>query len=142
MEPRRIGQLGARCLVLCCVIFTFSCRKAEDEQPKKEIAIVKPKEVLEFGFNLNNFIVKRDTIKSGDSFGEILERNNIGYPRIFEIAEKTKDTFDIRRLRAGKPYTILCAKDSLQTPKTFIYQPNKIDYVVIKPQGFHKCLYR
>ena len=65
--------------------------------------------MLEFGFNLNDYVVKRDTIKKGDSFGEILERNKLGYPKIFHIAEKAKDTFDIRKLQLGKPYTLLCS---------------------------------
>ncbi|MCB0374917.1 MAG: M23 family metallopeptidase [Sinomicrobium sp.] len=91
----------------------------------------KPFEPMEFGFKLNDYLVKRDTIKYGDRFGAILNRHNIGHGRIFEIAKKTKDSFDIRKLRAGKPYTLLCTKDSLQQPQCFIYQPNAIDYVVI-----------
>ncbi|MDT0557797.1 peptidoglycan DD-metalloendopeptidase family protein [Ichthyenterobacterium sp. W332] len=89
----------------------------------------------EFGFNLDEFVVKKDTIRKGDSFGEILERNNIGYPQIFQIAEKAKDSFDIsRELQIGKPYTLLCSKDSLEQAKCFIYQPNLEDYVVINFQ--------
>ena len=44
---------------------------------------------------------------------------------------KIKDSFDVRWLTAGKPYVILSTKDSLETPKVFIYQPNKVNYVVI-----------
>ncbi|WP_299113775.1 peptidoglycan DD-metalloendopeptidase family protein [uncultured Winogradskyella sp.] len=109
----------------------WTCKEDKPEETIEELAVVEVKENLEFGFNLDDFIVKRDTIKSGDSFGEILERNNIGYPKIFQIAEKAKDSFDIRRLQVGKPYTLLCAKDSLETPKSFIYQPSKEEYVVI-----------
>ena len=29
---------------------------------------------LEFGFNMDSFNVKRDTIQFGDSFGEIMEK--------------------------------------------------------------------
>ncbi|UKM65801.2 peptidoglycan DD-metalloendopeptidase family protein [Flavobacteriaceae bacterium GSB9] len=112
--------------------------KTEEKKPtneKNELAVVEePKEVFEFGFKLNDYIVKRDTIRSGDSFGEILERNKVGYPKIFHIAEKARDTFDIRRLQVGKPYTLLCTKDSLETPKCFIYQPNLEDFVVINFQ--------
>lgn len=117
-------------------LFCFGCEK----DPKKEIiedviTVVEPQDIYEFGFNLNDYVVKRDTIKKGDSFGEILERNNIGYPHIFQIAEKAKDTFDIRKLQVGKPYTLLCTKgDSLEKPKCFIYQPNKEEYVVINFQ--------
>jgi murein DD-endopeptidase MepM/ murein hydrolase activator NlpD len=99
--------------------------------PSAEIAKVVEVDKYEFGFKLNDFVVVRDTIKKGDSFGEILERNKIGYPKIFHIAEKAKDTFDIRKLQLGKPYTLLFSKDSLQQPLCFIYQPNKEEYVVI-----------
>ncbi|MDA9356591.1 peptidoglycan DD-metalloendopeptidase family protein [Flavobacteriaceae bacterium] len=88
-------------------------------------------ENIEFGFNIDNFKVKRDTIKRGDSFGEIMEKNKIGYPKIYNITNNIKDTFDVRWLTAGKPFTILSSKDSLETPLVFIYQPNKVNYVVI-----------
>ena len=112
----------------------MACKEDSKPQEKEEIAVVEPQEIYEFGFKLNDFVVKRDTVRSGDSFGEILERNRLGYPQIFHIAEKAKDTFDIRRLQVGKPYTLLCAKDSIETPKCFIYQPNQEDYVVINFQ--------
>ena len=120
--------------IVLIVIFSaviWACKEDAKVDDLEHLAAVEKEENIEFGFNLDNFIVKRDTIKSGDSFGEILERNNIGYPKIFQIAEKAKDTFDIRKLQIGKPYTLLCAKDSLQTPKSFIYQPSKEEYVVI-----------
>nr|WP_111307863.1 peptidoglycan DD-metalloendopeptidase family protein [Confluentibacter sediminis] len=110
----------------------FSCKEGKTEileNQSEELASFP--DIYEFGFKLNDFIVKRDTIRKGDSFGEILERNRVGYPDIFQIANKARDTFDIRKLQIGKPYTLLCAKDSLETPKTFIYQPNLEEYVVI-----------
>ncbi|SHG70851.1 peptidoglycan DD-metalloendopeptidase family protein [Winogradskyella jejuensis] len=118
---------------LTVISVTFlNCKEDKKEELVEDLAVVEEvEERYEFGFNLDNFIVKRDTIRRGESFGEILERNNIGYPKIFQIAEKVKDTFDIRTLRFGKPYTLLCSKDSLETPKSFIYQPNKEEYVVI-----------
>ena len=135
MDRARNSRVGNKYIVLLVMAVLFSACK---EDPKEvviveegEIIIEEPVEVFEFGFNLNDFVVKRDTIKSGDSFGEILERNKIGYPKIFHIAEIAKDTFDIRRLQVGKPYTLLCSKDTLELPQSFIYQPNQEEYVVI-----------
>ncbi|HNU58772.1 MAG TPA: peptidoglycan DD-metalloendopeptidase family protein, partial [Aquaticitalea sp.] len=119
-------------LALLISISFFSCKDAPQPPIEDLHAFVEPKEVLEFGFNLNNYFVKRDTIRSGDSFGAILQRHNIGVSQVHNIAETAKDSYDIRKLKIGKPYTLLCSKDSLQTPECFIYQPNEIDYVVIK----------
>lgn len=119
-------------------VFFYACKEDNSEENyKKEIAEKKQEEkILEFGFDLKKFEFKRDTVRKGDTFGIILERNNIGYPEIFQIAEKAKDTFDIaRKLQVGKPYTLLYDKnnvnDSIQKPTTFIYQQNLEDYVVI-----------
>ena len=132
----RNNKIAVELITLFVLCFALSCKDdvKTEEIPSPEIAIVEEPEKFEFGFNLNDFVVVRDTIKRGDSFGEILERNKIGYPKIFNIAEKAKDSFDIRNLQAGKPYTLLCSKDSLQLPQCFIYQPNRENYVVINFQ--------
>ncbi len=91
----------------------------------------KEKIVKEFGYVLNDYTVKRDTIKSGDSFGQILENNNLFYPRIYNIVQATNKIFNIRKINVGRPYTIFYSKDSLEIPELFIYQPNPIDYVVV-----------
>jgi len=118
-------------LLLLITVSLWSCKNDKKTDTQPVASVIDVVKNIEFGYNLDDFVVKRDTIRRGDSFGEILERNHIGYPKIFQIAEKAKDSFDIRKLQVGKPYTLLCAKDSLETPNTFIYQPNKEDYVVI-----------
>ncbi|TXE08652.1 peptidoglycan DD-metalloendopeptidase family protein [Gelidibacter salicanalis] len=113
-------------------VMMWSCKDDEADKDKASFqAYIEPAELREFGFNLNDYVVKKDTIRSGDSFGAILQRHNVDYSKIYEISESAKESFDIRKLRAGNPYTLLLAKDSLQTPQCFIYQENNIDYVVI-----------
>ena len=117
-----------RFIFLIIVLLTFSCGEKENET---KIKVVKEKIIKEFGFTLNNFNVKKDTIESGDSFGLILEKNNLFYPKIYNIVQETKKVFDIRKINVGRPYTILSSKDSLNQPLIFIYQPNAIDYLVV-----------
>jgi murein DD-endopeptidase MepM/ murein hydrolase activator NlpD len=137
MDRKRITRLGNNGLILWLVALSLAaCKNNQEsnlEESFEELEVVEP-DIYEFGFNLNDFVVKRDTIRRGDSFGVILERNKIGYPKIFTIAEKAKDTFDIRKLQVGKPYTLLCSKDSLEIPRCFIYQPTIEEYVVVNFQ--------
>jgi len=114
--------------LLICILL-ISCGQEKPETNKHKI--VKEKIVKQFGYTLNNYTVKRDTVKRGDSFGSILENNNLFYPQIYNIVQKAKKVFDVRRINLGKPYTILFSKDSVKTPKVLIYQPNLIDYVVV-----------
>ena len=95
-----------------------------------QIVLEKKKENIQFGFNLDSFNVRRDTLNKGDVFGSIM-LNDLSYPKIYKIAENIKDSFDVRNLREGKPYTILYSTDSLKSPQYFIYQPDRVNYIVI-----------
>ena len=117
-----------RFILFTILIFLFSCG---EKNSKASIEIKKEKVIKEYGYTLNNYNVKKDTIESGDSFGLILEKNNLFYPKIYEIVQEAKTVFDIRKINIGRPYTILSSKDSLNKPLVFIYQPNPIDYIVV-----------
>ena len=117
-----------RFILFTILIFLFSCG---EKNSQTKIEIKKEKVIKEYGYTLNNYSVKKDTIESGDSFGLILENNNLFYPKIYDIVQEAKKVFDIRKINIGRPYTILSSKDSLNKPLVFIYQPNPIDYIVV-----------
>ncbi|MDB0600738.1 peptidoglycan DD-metalloendopeptidase family protein [Tenacibaculum maritimum] len=112
------------------LLLFFSCQEKKKDIPNK-VRIPKPKPVFAYGFNLNNYKVIRDTIKSGESFGVIMDRHHIMYPKINEIVTRIKDTFDVRRVRTGKVYTILASKDSLEKAQVFIYKHDKVNATII-----------
>ena len=118
-------------IALGFLIFQACKKDVIESEIQTEIIETKPKVIEEFGYVLNNYKVIKDTIKSGESFGEILDRHHIDYPAIYKIAAAAKDTFDIRKLRAGKPYVILAKKDSTEKAQVFIYQRNKVEYLIV-----------
>ena len=101
-------------------------KKADDTAEKK---VQQP--VIAYGFNLDDFRVVTDTVRSGDSFGELMLENKVAYPKIHELPERFRDTFDVRRIRAGKPYMILKSKDTAEVAQVFIYQEDPINYTVV-----------
>jgi len=86
---------------------------------------------IEFGFDLNNFVVRRDTVKSGDSFGELMLKNKVDYQKVYTISQNFRDTFDVRKIMVGRPYTLLKSKDTSETAQIFIYENDRINYTVI-----------
>ena len=115
-------------LVLLLTTFIISCDKTKEEAiivPK-----VKPK-MVEFGFNLNDFNIVNDTIQSGDTFGSLLEKQNLNGKEVYDIVAKVKDKFDVRSIRKGKPFTILRSKDKTNKIQVFIYQPDKLNYYIV-----------
>lgn len=115
-------------LLFLLSIFIISCNKTEEE----EIIVSKPKlKLVEFGFNIHDFNIVNDTIKSGDTFGSLIEKQNLNGREVYDIVAKVKDTFDVRSIQKGKPYTILRSKDRTNKIQVFIYQPDKLNYFLI-----------
>lgn len=115
-----------KALLTFFILLGISSCKSEKEIPvKKIVEIPAPKIIYEYGYKLNDYKVIYDTIKKGESFGVILDRHHVDYPQINKIATTIRDTFDVRRVRAGKPYTILASKDSTEKAQVFIYKDSK-----------------
>lgn len=115
-------------LLLIVLVSILSCKKEEVATVPK-INPVTP--VIEFGFKFNDFNVQQDTIESGDTFGSIIDAQNLCEKEVFDIVAKVKDTFDVRIMRKGKPYTILRTKDKTKKLQAFIYQPDRLNYYII-----------
>lgn len=115
-----------------CVLF-ISCKDEPKKETAENITKVKkaPPQIKEYGFVLNNYKIIRDTIRPGDSFGAIMDANGVTRGEVYQISEKVKDTFNPAKIIAGKPYTILKSKDTLETVKAFIYENDRINYTVI-----------
>ena len=122
----KIFQKAALLFLLLTII--ISCNKIKEE----EITVPKARPTLvEFGYNMHDFNIVNDTIKSGDTFGSLLEKQNLNGRQVYDIVAKVKDTFDVRSIRKGKPYTILRSKDKTNKIQVFIYQPDKLNFYVI-----------
>ena len=114
------------------LLFAFSACKSDEEKKESILKLkLKPIPVYKYGFKLADYKVILDTIRSGESFGVILDRHHVEYPKINKIAGAIKDIFDVRRVRAGKPYMILSSKDSLEEAKVFIYKNDKIRATIV-----------
>jgi murein DD-endopeptidase MepM/ murein hydrolase activator NlpD len=117
-------------IILFVFILAFTSCKEEDKAPESQ-KIVEPEPEMRFGYKIDDYKVIQDTIKSGESFGIILDRHHVFYPKINQIAATVKETFDVRKVRAGKPYTILASKDSTEKAQVFIYKHDKINATIV-----------
>jgi murein DD-endopeptidase len=121
-------------IIVIALLFLTSCKEEKNQQENTEqkIAAVEEKAPeVAYGFELDDFEVIRDTVRSGDSFGGLMLANNIDYNKVEVLSKKFRDTFDIRRIRVGRPYLILKSRDSLSRPEIFVYENDLINYTVV-----------
>ena len=109
--------------------------KGKEEVEKIEVVqeVIEPS--YEYNILVDSFHVTKGLVKSGQTMGEILYLNHIDHPEINSIVNKSKGIFDVRRVNAGKKYTVVCAADSTEKAQYFIYEIDATNYVVFDLRG-------
>jgi murein DD-endopeptidase MepM/ murein hydrolase activator NlpD len=118
--------------IIIALTLVASCKKSDSEIEKKQLVekLNPKKDNSDFGFNFADFNVVQDTVKKGDTFGTIINEQNIGDLKIYDIVNSIKDTFDVRTIRPDKAYTMLRSKNKTNKLQVFIYEPNDLTYYV------------
>ena len=116
-------------IVITILFSLVSCKKTEEITAEKVVKRAPKKG--EFGFVYSDFNVVHDTVEKGDTFGTLLEEQNIGNRQVYDIIAKVKDSFDVRTIRINKPFTMLRSKNKKNDLQVFIYQPDNLSYYVV-----------
>ena len=115
-----------RIFTLLTISFLFSCSLEKNNQVKEDPIKYK------FGYDQSKYIFEEKKVKTGDTFGDILEDQGIDYPEIFRALEKTKNDVSFTKLQLGKPYTLIFTNDSIRELKAFVYHPTIEGYSFIQ----------
>ena len=116
-------------LVIPIFFYFISCTQKRADNTATTKNVIKAN--FQYGYDFNEFNVVRDTIRSGDTFGAILDENHVSQGEIYGVVSKIKDSFDVRRVKVGNPYVLLNSKDSIGKTQLFIYEKNRVDFAVI-----------
>lgn len=130
---KKAGKLTGLPLLILSIF--YSCQEKPTDQtlkvpesPDSVEYVAEP--TLLYGIVIDSFEVTTSKIKWGQSLADILSRFNVENEKIYQVAQASKEVFDVRRLKASSPYTIIHEKDSLKTARQFIYEPDVTHYVV------------
>ena len=115
-----------RIFTLLTISFLFSCSLEKNNQVKEDPIKYK------FGYDQSKYIFEEKKVKTGDTFGDILEDQGIDYPEIYRALEKTKNDVSFTKLQLGKPYTLIFTNDSIRELKAFVYHPTIEGYSFIQ----------
>ncbi|MFV8351417.1 peptidoglycan DD-metalloendopeptidase family protein [Flavobacterium sp. XS1P32] len=127
-------------IVITILFSLVSCKKTEEITAEKVVKRAPKKS--EFGFVYSDFNVVHDTVAKGDTFGTLLEEQNIGNRQVYDIIAKVKDSFDVRTIRIKKPFTMLRSKNKKNDLQVFIYQPDNLSYYVVDFRDMAVTVYK
>lgn len=125
-------------LTLLLVIFVYfvSCQHSAPEPSTASASLLSGlpappiKRLAEgkYGLPLDDYTVEKLTIKRNQFLADILGTHDVAYTKVDAMARKSKEVFDVRKMKAGNPYLVL--KNQANQVDYFIYEINQADYVV------------
>ncbi|MGG5598707.1 peptidoglycan DD-metalloendopeptidase family protein [Myroides sp. C8-3] len=120
-------------MLLTGLLLFTSCKKEAEMEVSTDTEEETVEEIVAelYGFNLKDYVVTEDTIRSGDNLGKIFGDFNLNATDVHNIVTKVKDTINVRGIRAGQPYTLIKYKENPDKLAAFVYHPNISGYQVI-----------
>ena len=120
-------------MLIAGLLFFSSCKKEGEMEVSTDTEDETVEEIVAelYGFNLKDYVVSEDTIRSGDNLGKIFGDYNLNASDVHNIVTRVKDTINVRAIRAGQPYTLIKYKSNPDKLAAFVYHPNISGYQVI-----------
>ena len=105
------------------------------DKPLVETKEIKRPTPVVYGISTDSLEIVSDVVERGESISDILAAYNISPTTVYNLAQKAKEVFDVRRIQSQRNYMLLHALDSAQTARYFIYEPNETEYVIYDLRG-------
>lgn len=98
-----------------------------------EELIFEESKTLLYGLSVDGYEVERSVIQSGETFSKLLnDKFNVNFTVINELIEKCNGVFDLRDLRAGKPYSVFLRNVTADSVVAdyMVYEKSQSEYIV------------
>lgn len=123
-------------VILLVVIFM---PKREEDIPLDEVEVVDSVEVQEivykYGIPVDDYDVDYGIVKGNQSLSTILEKHGLSVKEVYRLGEKSKDIFDVRKIRKDQAYAVFKTTDSIPVTTFFVYEIDPRSYVVFDLRG-------
>lgn len=123
-------------VILLVVIFV---PKNRDTEPLDEVEVTDSVEVKEivykYGIPVDDYDVDYGFVKPSQSLSVILGNHGLSIGDVYRLSEKSKDVFDVRKIKSGQAYAVFTTKDSVPETSFFVYEEDPKSYVVFDLRG-------
>ena len=116
-------------LLISFLFLSAACQREKQvtQSPEPEV-----KKTILYGIEADDYQLKKDTIKLGQTLGKVLGQYGISAQRVDQLDKAAKEIFPLKQIRADRPYILFLRKDSLNLGKLdyFVYEKDVVEYVV------------
>lgn len=116
-------------------LLSVGCGSGSQSDDKSK-ALTEKEPNLVYGIDADKYQLVSDTVRSGQTIGQILDGFGISALQIDRLDRATREVFPLRNIRPDRPYTAFIKTDSVVGDEEYthldylVYEKDKINYVV------------
>jgi murein DD-endopeptidase MepM/ murein hydrolase activator NlpD len=120
-------------------LLVTGCKNKEGKEVETEMA----EEPTMFGIPYRQYELVEAEVGKNETMGKILGNFGLGAGAVYRVEQACRDSFDLRKVRAGNRYTAFLQADTtgVGSLRHFVYEKNLTDYVVISLVGDSVVVY-
>lgn len=124
------SRIGVAAFITVCLLLFIQFRSLEPDplQEPGETSLTETPNTFRFGFNIDSFHIEEFIIEPGLILGDLLLKSGVSYPAIDALVRAAKDSYPIRKLRAGKNGALVLNPHTCSV-ECFIYEPDAYSFV-------------
>lgn len=130
----------AAVVFIAAVLFVFF--RGRNSQPLNDVEVTDSIEVKEivykYGIPVDKYNVLYGIVEPNQHLSYILTKLGLSGTEVHRLSEKCKGVFDVRKIRSGQAYAFFTRKDSLETPRFFVYEESPKTYIVFDLRDGYK----
>lgn len=123
--------------LLGCVACTDAPSNKSTNAPAEvaaEVAVEPSEPDVRFGMDWEAWaFIDSGQVQPGQSLSHLLTPHGVSTSTVLALAESSRDTYDVRKIRSGRPYWVLYSNDT--TASRLIYERNPLEFAVFELTG-------
>ncbi|MBP6977697.1 MAG: M23 family metallopeptidase [Bacteroidales bacterium] len=108
---------------------------------REETPVVTPPPQMKFGIVIDSFNLHNRTVLKDQNLSDILTYYSVDYQTIEKIVSLSQPVFNLRKLRTGNSYTVMCSDKADQKVHYLVYEDSPVSFVVFGLSD-SLCVYR
>jgi len=126
-------RLAAAVAIAAVVFFGYNSHDLSFLNKDKDVEIVIDEVTLPtlyYNIPVDSLALVQGRVRRNQNLSEILNGFSVSHQTLHLLSQRSKDVYDVRKLRTGARYSVLHRKDPLKTVTHFIFEPSLTEYVV------------
>lgn len=132
ISKRNITILSIILLIIISLSAYFAhvhYKPATNIPDKEEIPADTVPVATKYGFPIDDYIFRYDTIRPRQTIAEVLMGLGLNAREVYALTQCPDSIFNVRKIRPGEVCALLCQKDSAATPRYIVYEESVKRYV-------------